>query len=117
MTDNTISNILSKMAIVCRAKENWNEKDSHKRVSAGIKYRHIFKKFHMPENNWENDFSELTENQQSILIKGELIRTYDKLSNRKKTILKHSLGLSSFSSKWFKLSPKDKKLLLKLILK
>ena len=112
MTDKTISNILSKRAIVCRAEKNWNDKDENKRISASNKYKHIFKKFHMKENDWRNDFADLSENQQSILVKGELIRTYDGLSNFKKTALKRHFGLSTFSTKWFKLPPSDKKILL-----
>lgn len=117
MTNDTTSKILSKKAIVCRAERNWNERDEYKRICAGNKYKHIFKKFHMPENNWKNDFAELSECQQSILIKGELIRTYDKLPNFKKTALKKHFGLSTFSTKWFKLPPSDKKILLTLITK
>ena len=117
MTNDTTSKILSKKAIVCRAERNWNERDEYKRICAGNKYKHIFKKFHMPENNWKNDFAGLSECQQSILIKGELIRTYDKLPNFKKTALKKHFGLSTFSTKWFKLPPSDKKILLTLIMK
>ncbi len=117
MTDNTSSIILSRGAIVCRAEKNWNEKNEDNRISAGNKYKHIFKKFHMPENDWKNDFVGLSECQKSILIKGELIRTYDKLPNFKKTALKRSLGLSTFSTKWFKLPPGDKKILLTSITK
>ena len=108
MTDD----ILSQEAIVCRAEKNWNERDERKRVSAGIKYKHIFEKFGMPENDWKNDFAELSDPQKSILIKGELIRTYDNLPNPKKSALKRHLGLSTFSTKWFKLPPGDKKKLL-----
>lgn len=112
MTDNPTSTILSRKAIIGRAEKNWNDRDETKRIRAGNKYKHIFQKFHMPENDWKNDFDKLTESQQSILVKGELIRTYDGLPNRKKTMLKHQLGLSVFSTKWFKLPPGDKKTLL-----
>ena len=117
MTDDTTSKILSRKAIVSRAEKNWNDRDSEKRASAGSKYKHIFKRYHMPENDWRNDFAGLNENQQSRLIKGELIRTYDVLPNYKKTRLKRELGLSTFSSKWFRLPPGDKKILLTSITK
>ena len=117
MTDNNASKILSQKAIVRRAENNWNQKDISKRVSAGSKYRHIFKKFHMQENDWKNNFADLSENQRSILVKGELIRTYDGLPNHKKTALKQHFGLSTFSTKWFKLPPGDKKILLTSITK
>lgn len=117
MTNDTTSKVISKKAIVCRAEKNWNNRNEEKRVSAGNKYKHIFKKFHMPENDWKNNFAELSESQQSILIKGELIRTYDSLPNFKKTILKRQLGLSTFSTKWFRLPPNDKKILLTSITK
>jgi hypothetical protein len=45
MTDDTASKILSQKAIVCRAERNWNDRDKEKRISAGNKYKHIFKKF------------------------------------------------------------------------
>jgi hypothetical protein len=112
MTDNPTSTILSREAIIGRAEKNWNDRDETNRIRAGNKYKHIFQKFHMPENDWKNDFNKLTESQQSILVKGELIRMYDGLPNRKKTMLKHQLGLSAFSTKWFKLPPGDKKTLL-----
>jgi hypothetical protein len=112
MIDKEVSNILSQETIVSRAEKNWNEKSCVKRLASGNKYKHIFKKLHMPENDWSSDFASLTESQRSILIKGELIRTYDGLPNIKKTILKRHLGLSSFSTKWFKLPSCDKKILL-----
>jgi hypothetical protein len=107
--------IVSKGAITRRAERNWNERDEDKRVKAGNKYKHIFKRFHMPENDWKNDFADLSKPQQSILIKGELIRTYDSLPNINKTVLKNKLGLSTFSTKWYKLPPIDKKTLLTFV--
>jgi hypothetical protein len=117
MTDKTTSKILSQEGIVYRAEKRWNESNESKRISAGNRYRHIFERFKMPENDWRNDFSNLSDSQKSILIKGELIRTYDSLPNFKKTILKKHLELSSFSSKWYKLPPSDKKILLSSIIK
>lgn len=115
MRDIDISKVLSNEAIVRRAEEKWNKKDETKRIRAGNKYRHIFQRFRMPENDWRNKFSDLTESQKNILIKGELIRTYDSLPNLHKTVIKREIGLSSFSTKWFKLAPCDKKMLLSYV--
>ena len=109
-------NYLSHGEILERAKENWNSKEEFKRIRAGNKYKHIFLKFKLPENDWRNEFSGLNRKQQNILLKGELIRSYDGLSNHAKTRLKKKLGLSLFSSKWFGLPPYDKKKLLASIL-
>ena len=116
MKDRSNIETLSHKTIIKKAEENWNMKDEKKRLHAGNKYKHIFLKFHLPENDWRNDFSELTQSQRSIIIKGELIRTYDGLSNHIKTGIKRRFGLSSFSTKWFTLPPADKKILLTSIL-
>lgn len=112
-----LDTILSHNSILERAELNWNSKNEKKRISSGRKYNHIFTKLKLPANDWKNNFDQLTNSQRSILIKGELIRTYDSLPNREKTTLKKEFGLSHFSSKWFKLSPEDKKILLKTVLK
>ena len=116
MDRDNISFNLSCDAITRKAEKVWNSKDERKRLHAGRKYKHVFLKFHLPENDWRNDFSELTQCQKNIIIKGELIRTYDRLSNHNKTEIKKHFGLSSFSTKWFKLPPEDKKILLTSIL-
>ena len=108
--------ILSKGAIVERAKEKWNSKGERKRLMCGKKYQHIFESRKLEMTPWTNNFEKLTHSQKSILIKGELIRTYDSLANSEKTELKRLFGLERFSSKWFKLAPKDKKLLLNSVL-
>lgn len=99
---------LSRTTIIKRAKERWNARTRGERKRCGGKYRHIF---HAPMT-WFEDFNNLNPNQKNVLIKGELIRTYDSLPNSIKTEIKNSLGLSTFSSKWFRLSPSDKKKLL-----
>jgi hypothetical protein len=109
-------NYLSHDTIVKKAEANWNSKDEKKRIHAGNKYKHVFLKFNLPENDWRNEFSELTQSQKNIIIKGELIRTYDGLSNHCKTSVKRHFGLSSFSTKWFTLPSADKKILLTSIL-
>ena len=109
--------VLSYGTIVERAKEKWNSKTSIERIRCGNKYRHVFEKLKLPSVNWENTFDDLSQSQTNILIKGELIRTYDSMSNREKTNIKNKYGLSSFSSKWFRLAPCDKKILLNSVLK
>ena len=116
LSDN-VNNILSHESIVKRAEEKWNLKSSVDKVRSGHKYRHIFEKLNLPSVDWDNKFSELSKSQANILIKGELIRTYDSMSNKDKTRLKERFGLSSFSSKWFRLPSCDKKILLNSILK
>lgn len=111
-----INNILSYSAIAERAREKWNSKVSTEKVRCGKKYHHIFEKLNLPQVNWDSQFEELSKSQTNILIKGELIRTYDSMANREKTKIKEHFGLSAFSSKWFRLPPCDKKVLLNSVL-
>ena len=111
-----ISIILSHNSIEKRASDRWNSKTVSERLHASSKYKHIFAKYKLPNNDWSSIFKDLTKYQKNILLKGELIRTYDALANTDKTKIKKEFGLSHFSSKWFKLSPKDKKTLLNSIL-
>lgn len=119
MTKNNViaETLLSRKSIVSRAKEKWDAKPSAEKVRSSRKYKHIFEKLHLPSVDWNNEFSKLSKSQTNILIKGELIRTYDSMPNREKTKIKNKFGLSSFSSKWFRLSPSDKKILLNSILR
>ena len=117
MSENeSIDNLLSHASIENRASIKWDSKTISERLHASCKYKHIFVKHHLPCNDWSNAFNKLTNHQKNILIKGELIRTYDSLPNSYKTKIKQEFGLSHFSSKWFKLLPQDKKKLLTSIL-
>ena len=116
-SSDSINNVLSHESIVKRAEEKWNLKSSVDKVRSGYKYRHIFNKLNLPSVDWDNKFSELSKGQTNILIKGELIRTYDSMPNWEKTRIKEHFGLSSFSSKWFRLPSCDKKILLNSVLK
>lgn len=111
-----IENVISNHTIKKRAKERWDAKTPSEKLRTSSKYKHIFVKHNLPTSDWSNCFSKLTKQQRNILIKGELIRTYDALANSDKTIIKNKFGLSHFASKWFKLSPQDKKTLLNSIL-
>ena len=104
--------ILNKTEILERAKNKWNDKTESKKIKAGTKYQRFLDKFNFTISNWDNCFDELTKYQQNIIIKGELIRTYDSLPNISKTRIMRDFGLSSFSSKWYKLPSSDKKILL-----
>ena len=111
------STILDKTEILARAKLWWNNKNCNDRNRVGFKYQHFLNKFKLKINDWSNDFENLSIHQKNIIIKGELIRTYDSLPNIIKTNIMHEFGLSSFSSKWYKLPGKDKKILLNFVLK
>lgn len=114
-SENVIS-LLSLETITKKASERWNAKTSTERLKTSSKYRHIFVKYNLEKNDWTNQFAELSRHQQNILLKGELIRTYDAMSNKDKSKIKEHFGLPRFSSKWFKLDQKGKKLLLSSIL-
>lgn len=113
MTDN----VLNRADILARAKLSWNNKSLEARIKAGGKYQHFWNKFKLPTNDWVNEFDNLTVYQQNVIIKGELIRFYDSLPNLQKTHIMREFGLSSFSSKWYKLSGEDKKKLLNYVIK
>lgn len=108
--------IFNKNSIIERAKENWDFKTKYDKMRASKKYNHIFVGIKKPINDWNNLFDNLTTPQKNVLIKGELIRTYDGLPNIDKTKIKNLLGLSEFSSKWYKLSKSDKVKLLKFVI-
>lgn len=114
MSDSKI--FLSKTEIVARAKEKWDAKSERVRLMAGKKYQHIFDGLKLKTVCWDNKFDKLTQSQKSVLIKGELIRTYDGLPFHDKITVKRLYGLERLSNKWFKLAPKDKKLLLNSVL-
>ena len=112
----TTKDYLSRDLIVKRAEEKWNSKAPSERIRSSHKYKHIFDKLKLPSVEWDNEFSKLSSSQTNILIKGELIRTYDSMPNKHETKIKNKLGLSTFSSKWYRLPPSDKKILLNSVL-
>ena len=109
--------ILDKSEILARAKLKWDKKNDINRIRAGSKYKHFFEKHKLKINDWSNDFDHLTDSQQNVIIKGELIRTYDSLQNVLKTRIMRDFGLSEFSSKWYKLPCHDKKILLNYVIR
>lgn len=110
----TLNEIFNGNTIRKRAELSWNEKSYKTKIMSMYKYRHILKKYYPNEenSNWNITFDQLSRCQQNILIKGELIRTYDLLPNHDKTRIKKEFKLSRYSSKWYKLDSKDKKKLL-----
>ena len=105
--------MFSAESILSRAREKWDGKSGESRLKSGRKYMAFFVKLKLPMNDWGLRFSELTDAQRSVIVKGELIRTYDSLPNSDKTRIKEGLGLSKFQSKWYRLSSHDKNILLK----
>lgn len=116
MGDIKLKDVFNKESINNRAKEHWDYKDEQSRLKAGYKYNHIFIGKTEVIHDWSNIFDKLSRQQQAILIKGELIRTYDALPNIDKTYLKNKFKLSVFASKWYKLPSSDKNKLLKFVI-
>lgn len=114
MGDIKLFDIFNKESINNRAKEHWNFKNESSRLKSGNKYNHIFNGKTIVD--WKNVFDSLSKPQQILLIKSELIRTYDALPNIDKTIIKHKFKLSTFASKWYKLPNTDKNKLLKFVI-
>jgi hypothetical protein len=108
--------VLDRNDIVQKAKLFWNSKDKNARIRIGSKYQHIVSRFGIKIDDWISGFDSLTKVQQNLIIKGELIRFYDSLPNIDKTTIMFDFNLSTFSSKWYKLPGKDKKILLNYIL-
>lgn len=116
MSNVKLFDIFNKNSINDRAKENWNFKSEMSKIRASNKYKHIFKERNVNISDWNNIFEKLSRPQQVLLIKSELIRTYDALPNTDKTKLMIKFNLSSFATKWYKLSSSDKNKLLKYVL-
>lgn len=116
MNDIGLKDIFNKESIIQRARDFWHFKDETSKIKTGKKYEHLFGKNKSQMLPWTNDFDNLSPKQRILLIKGELIRTYDSLPNSDKTSLKNEMELSVFSSKWFKLPSKDKEKLLKYVI-
>ena len=116
MNSINLFDIFNKTSINNRAKENCDFKSDTSRLKAGHKYKHIFKEKDVSLCDWTNLFDNLSRPQQILLIKSELIRTYDALPNIDKTKLKTKLNLSMFASKWYKLPSTDKNKLLKYVI-
>ena len=78
--------IFNKESIQKRAKEYWDCKDEQCKVKCGNRYNHIFENKIGVSYTWNKSFDFLSKPQQTIIIKGELIRTYDALPNIDKTV-------------------------------
>lgn len=116
MSDIKLNDIFNKNSIKHRAKECWDYKSKASRLKRGNKYKHIFINRNTVIQDWSNTFDELSKPQQALLIKSELIRTYDALPNTDKTKIKNKFKLSKFESKWYKLPSSDKSKLLMFVL-
>ena len=110
----TFEDIIDKNHIKLRAERFWNEQNQIQRIKEGKKYIHACNGLHPID--WVYDFKHLNERQQNVIIKGELIRTYDNMLISDKKKLTNEACLSKFETKWYKMSPKDKNKILKHIL-
>ena len=107
----TLKDVFNKPSIIGRAKEFWDCKTPLERLRCGRKYKHLFHH----EVDWSSCFNDLEQKQKRILVKGELIRTYDSLPNIDKTRIKNIFHLTVFSSKWYKLPNVDKNKLIRIM--
>ena len=107
------NNIFKRSLIIQKAKERWDSKTEIEKKRSAKKYRFI----QNGNVNWLKQYDDLNYWQKSILIKGQLIRNYDELSNKVKTHIMRDFGLSRFASKWYKLPSNDKKILLNSVLR
>lgn len=112
----TLKTIFSKDAIIQRAQEFWDYKTPKEKIKLVKKYKHISGIGEYTIDSWLTDFALLNHDQHTMIVKGELIRTYDSLPNIDKTRIKQMFKLSIFSSKWYKLPHKDKSKLLNYFL-
>lgn len=117
MNSTEINNGLNRADIISKAEIYWNSKSDEDKEKSGNKYQHFLYKYNIPTNDWRNNFDGLTKHQQNVVVKGQLIRWYDSLPNIDKTRLMRNFGLSTFSSKWYKLPGIDKKRLLNYIIR
>lgn len=111
----TLDDLLIRNYVSQRTREKWNNEDDENKEYRGLKYAHLFQK----SNNvldWKVDYSDLTKGQQSLLMKREIINTYDLLSHEEKKKLQNQLKLSRSPNKWFNLPPRDKAKILKVVL-
>ena len=111
----SIEDILDKHQVTLRAKTKWDSLTICERLRRFKKYRHIT----IIDNNlasWVDDFDDLDKQHKNILIKGELIRTYDSMLMSDKRKLSNEAGLSKFQTKWYKFTNDDKTKLLDHVL-
>lgn len=111
----SIEDILDKKQVVARAKSKWDCLTIPERMNKGRIYRHIA----INDNNlssWVDAFDNLDKQHQNILIKSELIRTYDSMLMSDKRKLSSEANLSKFKTKWFKFTNEDKTKLLNHVL-
>ena len=116
MSEINLNDIFNKKSINSRAREHWDFKSEESRIKSGNKYKHIFDDKKLVLYDWKNIFDKLSKPQQVLLVKSELIRTYDALPNIDKTRIKNKFNLSIFASKWYKLPSSDKNKLLKFVI-
>jgi hypothetical protein len=112
----TLDDLLIRNYISQRAREKWDLENEEEKVEKGIKYAHLFSK----NNNvldWKVDYEELSKGQQTVLMQGEIIRTYNLLSFTEKKKLQNKLKLSRSPNKWFNLPSVDKQKILKEVLR
>ena len=109
----SIEDILDKKQIRERASNRWDSFNPIERIRESRKYSHIT---NYRVSEWVSEFNFLDESKKNILIKGELIRTYDNMLLSDKKKLTNEAHLSKFETKWVKFSSVDKDKLLTYIL-
>lgn len=112
-----MDDIVNLSTLTKKAQTKWDELSISERLRNARKYKHIFTKLHLSTNPWDGAFSALSHDQQSILIKGELINLYNSLPFIEKERIKKGFNLSRTPNKWHRLPSIDKKRLLNGILR
>lgn len=106
--DSELQRLISPPNLIKRAMEDWESKEDIEKIRKSKKYKHIFIQKNIPCKSWLIPFNEMTTFQKNLIIKAEIIRMYDALSNSDKSRLIPIYNIKVFATKWHKLKYSDK---------
>ena len=91
-----------------RAIENWDNKTVDEKRKKSERYKHVSEIYGYYGLKWNKSFLELNDFQQMVVMKAEIIRTYDMLNVYYRKVFNEYLGLEENAKKWHLLSFKSK---------
>lgn len=112
-----LKDLIDKDLIEAKAIVNWQMLPSIKKKQKSYKYNQVLTNQWRVDStkNWSCKYIDLTVEQKRLLLKKELINTYNALSEDDKLLLEQYLNLDKAAKEWVSLSSDDKKKLIQLI--
>lgn len=115
----TLTDIICPEILELKASMNWRQMSSNDKKKKGFIYNKVLKQqWAVDDNlNWVCEYNALNEIQKRMLLKKELINSYNDLEENDRMLFNEYLNIERNNTKWHTLSQENKRVIFKTLFK